>query len=134
MPFSLYRWTLLDRMQNSSVLDGLISYVLKTRENGCSLSLWVAERVAERRLLNDDGIAMGEDTWLELILAFVTPEERQILRVPARDQRAELGEDESYDVSTLQEALALCDPSNFKRFSQANCKDPVALRVVALDK
>ena len=75
--------------------------------------------MAERRLLNDDGIAMGEDTWLELILAFVTPEERQILRVPARDQRAELGEDESYDVSTLQEALALCDPNNFKRFSQA---------------
>jgi hypothetical protein len=108
-------------MQNSSTLDGLISYVLKPRENGCSLSLWVAERVAERRLLNDDGIAMGEDTWLELVLAFVTPEERKILRVPARDQRAELGEDDGYDVATLQEALALCDPNNFKRFSLANC-------------
>jgi hypothetical protein len=61
MPFSLYRTTLMDWMQNSSILDGLISYVLKPRENGCTLSLWVAERVAERRLLNDDGIAMGEE-------------------------------------------------------------------------
>ncbi len=41
-----------------------LSLMLKPRENGCALSLWVAERVAERRLLNDDGIAMGEDTWL----------------------------------------------------------------------
>jgi hypothetical protein len=77
MPFSLYRSTLLDRMQNSSVIDGLISYILKPRENNCTLSLWVAERVAERKLLNEDGIEMSEDTWLELILAFVTSEERQ---------------------------------------------------------
>jgi hypothetical protein len=71
MPFRIYRSTLLDRMQNSSVIDGLISYTLKHRENNCTLSLWVAERVAERRLLNEDGIEMGEDTWLELILSFV---------------------------------------------------------------
>jgi hypothetical protein len=56
--------------------------VLKPRENGCTLSLWVAERVAERRLLNEDGIEMGKDTWLKLILAFVTTDEKQILRVP----------------------------------------------------
>ena len=39
MAFSLYRSTLLDRMQNSSVIDGLISYILKPRENNCTLSL-----------------------------------------------------------------------------------------------
>ncbi len=55
MPLSEYQSLLLDRMQNSSVLDGLISYVLKPRENGCPLSLWTAERVAKRRLLQDDG-------------------------------------------------------------------------------
>jgi hypothetical protein len=120
MPFSLYRSTLLDRMQNSSVLDGLISYVLKPRENGCTLGLWVAERVAERRLLNEDGIEMGEDTWLELILAFVTADEKQILRVPARDQRMNLAADAEYTVATIQAALALCDPNNFKKFHQAN--------------
>jgi hypothetical protein len=94
----------------------------------------VAERVAERRLLNEDGIEMGEDTWLELILAFVTPEEKQTLRVPARDQRAENGDAAGYTVAALQAALALCDPNNFKKFHQANCLDPVAIRVIALDK
>jgi hypothetical protein len=132
MPFSLYRSTLLDRMQNSSVIDGLISYILKPRENNCTLGLWVAERVAERRLLNEDGIEMSEDTWLELILSFVTSEERQTLRVPARDQRVEFGENAGYGVGDLQRALAACDPNNFKRFRQNNCFDPVALRVIAL--
>jgi hypothetical protein len=134
MPFSLYRRTLLDRMQNSSVVDGLISYILKPRENNCTLSLWVAERVAERRLLGEDGIEMSEETWLELVLAFVTSEERQTLRVPARDQRARNGEHEGYDVAQLQQALSLCDPENFKRFRQANCTDPVAIRVIALER
>jgi hypothetical protein len=134
MPFSLYRSTLLDRMQNSSVVDGLISYILKPRENNCTLSLWVAERVAERRLLQEDGIEMSEDTWLELVLAFVTSEERQTLRVPARDQRARNGEHEGYDVAQLQEALAVCDSDNFKRFRQTNCTDPVAARVLSLDR
>jgi hypothetical protein len=96
--------------------------------------LWVAERVAERRLLNDDGIEMGEDTWLELVLAFVTSDERQTLRVPARDQCTEYGDAAGYDLAALQVALAACDPNNFKKFHQANCPDPVALRVVALDK
>jgi transposase InsO family protein len=98
------------------------------------LSLWVAERVAERRLLQEDGIEMSEDTWLELVLAFVTSEERQTLRVPARDQRARNGEHEGYDITQLQEALAVCDSENFKRFRQTNCTDPVAARVLSIDR
>jgi hypothetical protein len=87
MPWALYKSSLLERMQNSSTIDGLISFILlKPRDNGCSISLWVAERLAERRLLNDDGIEMSEDTWLELLLAFITNEEKQTLQVPARDQ------------------------------------------------
>jgi hypothetical protein len=125
MPFSSYK---------STILDSLLSYILKPRENNCTLSLWVAERVAERRLLGEDGIEMSEEAWLELVLAFVTSEERQTLRVPARDQRARGGEHEGYDVAQLQEALALCDSENFKRFRQANCADPVATRVVAIDR
>jgi hypothetical protein len=65
------RYLILDRMQNSSVLDSLVSYVLKPRENGCPLSQWVAERVAERKLLNEDGMIEMSNTCLELILAFV---------------------------------------------------------------
>jgi hypothetical protein len=56
MPWAVYRARILERMQNSSIIDGLLSYVLKPRENGCPVGLWVAERLAERRLLNKDGI------------------------------------------------------------------------------
>jgi hypothetical protein len=74
MPWAEYKATLLDRMKNSSTIDGLLSYVVKPRENGCPIGLWVAERVAERKLLNEDGIDMSEDTWLELTHSLVRHE------------------------------------------------------------
>ncbi len=64
----------------------------------------------------------------------MTSEERKTLRVPARDQRAEFGDNAGYSVAELQRASADCDPNNFKKFRQTNCFDPVALRVIALDK
>jgi hypothetical protein len=102
MPWSLYKITLLERMQNSSTIDGLISFILKPRDNGCPISLWVAERIAERRLLHDEGIEMSENTWLELLLAFVTNEEKQTLQVPAREQRAAFDNGAGYDFLALQ--------------------------------
>jgi hypothetical protein len=62
MALSLYKTAFLERMQNSSTIDGLISFILKPRDDECprSISLWVAERIVERRLLNDDGIEMPE--------------------------------------------------------------------------
>jgi hypothetical protein len=131
MPWAEYKTTLLDRMQNSSTIDGLLSYVIKPRENNCSIGLWVSERVAERRLLNEDGIDMSEETWLELTLAFITNEEKQTLQVPARNRRAEIVG--GYGVQQLQQSLTRFDPSTFKLFRQANCKDPVALRVIEID-
>jgi hypothetical protein len=127
-----YKSTLLDRMQNSSTIDGLLSYVIKPRENGCPIGLWVAERVSERKLLNEDGIDMSEDTWLELTLSFVTNEEKQTLQVPARERRAEV--ENGYGVQQLQQSLAQFDPITFKPFRQANCKDPVAIRVIEIDR
>jgi hypothetical protein len=88
--------------------------------------------MSERKLLNEDGIDMSEDTWLELTLAFVTNGEKQTLQVPALDRRAEL--EHGYGVPQLQQALAQFDPSTFKPFRQANCKDPVALRVIEIDR
>ena len=35
MPWSRYKSALLERMQNSSTIDGLISFILKPRDNGC---------------------------------------------------------------------------------------------------
>jgi hypothetical protein len=121
-------------MQNSSTIDGLISFILKPRDNGCPISLWVAERIAERRLLNEDGIDMSEDTWLELVLAFVTNEEKQTLQVPARDQRANFDEGAGYTINLLQQSLGRFDPATFKKFQQSHCHDPVAVRVVSLHK
>jgi hypothetical protein len=132
MPWAEYKSTLLDRMQNSSTIDGLLSYVVKLRENGCPIGLWVAERVAERKLLNEDGIDMSEDTWLELTLSFITNEKKQTLQVPARDRRPDVAG--GYGVAQLQQSLAQFDPSTFKPFRQANCRDPVALRVIDIDR
>jgi hypothetical protein len=119
-------------MQNSSVIDGLLSYVIKPRENGCPIGLWIAERIAERRLLNDDGIDMSEDTWLELVLAFVTNEEKQTLQVPARERRGEHDDGNGYTVLSLQGALARFDPATFRKFKQSFCQDPVTVRVVTI--
>jgi hypothetical protein len=134
MPGALYKSSLLERMQNSSTIDGLISFILKPRDNGCPIGLWTAERLAKRRLLNDDGIDMSEGTWLELLLAFVTNEEKQTLQVPARDQRAAFNEGAGYDVLALQRSLNRFDPNTFRKFQQAHCHDPVAARVLSLHR
>jgi hypothetical protein len=134
MPWLAYKNALLERMQNSSTIDGLISFILKPRDNNCPIGLWVAERIAERRLLNEDGIEMSEDTWLELVLAFVSNEEKQTLQVPARDQRAAYDMGAGYDVLTLQRALNRFDPATFRKFQQSHCHDPVAVRVVSLHR
>jgi hypothetical protein len=134
MPWAECKLTLLSRMQNSSTIDGLISFILKPREKGCPIGLWVAERIAERRLLNEDGIDMSEDTWLELVLAFLTNEEKQTLQVPARDQRAGFEGGNGYDVLSLQRSLLRFDPNTFRRFQQAQCHDQVAERVVSIFK
>jgi hypothetical protein len=146
MPWLVYRATILERMQNSSIIDGLLSYVIKPRENGCPIGLWVAERLAERRLLNDDGIEMlaerrllnddgiemSEDTWLELVLSFLTNEEKQTLQVPAREKRKAYDENRGYTVLSLQDTLARFDPMTFRKFKQGFCQDPVAVRVIHL--
>jgi hypothetical protein len=134
MPWVLYKSSLLERMQNSSTIDGLISFILKPRDNNCPISLWVAERLAERRLLNDDGIEMSEDTWLELVLAFVSNEEKQTLQIPARDQRRAFNDGEGYDIFALQRSLDRFDPNTFRKFQQSHCHDPVAVRVLALHR
>ncbi len=96
------------------------------------IGLWVAERVAERKLLNEDGIDMSEDTWLELTLSFVTNEEKQTLQVPARDRRPKI--EGGYGVAQLQRSLAQFNSSTFKPFRQTNCRDPVALRVIEIHR
>ncbi len=87
--------------------------------------------MAERKLLNDDGIDMSEETRLELTLSFFTNEEKQTLQVPAKDTRAKIVG--GYGVQQLQQSLTRFYPSTFKLFRQTNCKDPVALRVIEIN-
>jgi hypothetical protein len=85
-------------------------------------------------MLNDDGIEMLEDTWLKLLLAFVSNEEKQTLQVPAREQRAAFDDGAGYDVLALQRSLNRFDPATFRKFQQGHCHDPVALRVISLHR
>ncbi len=77
---------------------------------------------------------MSEDTWLELLLAFVTNEEKQTLQVPAREMRAAFDDGAGYDVMTLQASLGRFDPGTFRKFQQGHCHDPVAARVLSLHR
>ncbi len=77
---------------------------------------------------------MSEDTWLELLLAFVTNEEKQTLQIPAREHRAAFNDGEGYDVLALQQSLNRFDPNTFKKFQQSHCHDPVAVRVLSLHR
>ncbi len=62
---------------------------------------------------------MSEDTWLELLLAFITNEEKQTLQVLARDQRAAFNDGAGYDVLELQRSLGRFDPTMFNGSSRA---------------
>jgi hypothetical protein len=82
-----YKELLLARCVNSAQTEDLLSYILKPRDEGCPVGLWVAERMSEMKLLMDDGIKMNAKTWLAFTLAFVTAEERLALRVPVEADR-----------------------------------------------
>ena len=116
----------MDRLKDTSVADGLLSYLLRPREEGLALHLWVAERMSEREWLTADGVRMDSATWLAFTLAFITNEERQVLGVPSEAKR----KDQGYSLEDLKAALDKKDPSTFRYFRQVVCRDPVALRVV----
>ncbi len=77
---------------------------------------------------------MSEDTWLELVLAFVSNDEKQTLQIPARDQRQAFNDGEGYDILALQRSLDRFDPNTFRKFQQSHCHNPVAVRVLALHR
>jgi hypothetical protein len=128
-----FKELLLERCVNSVQTEDLLSYILKSRDEGCPVRLWVAERMSEMKLLMDDGIKMNDKTWLVFTLAFVTAEERLALRVPAESDR-EAYKGKGYSVEDLDKATGEIDARTLKRFRQNACSDPVATRVFQLDK
>ncbi len=57
-----YKELLLARCVNSAQTEDLLSYILKPRDEGCPVGLWVAERMSKMKLLMDDGIKMNAKT------------------------------------------------------------------------
>ena len=129
-----YKKKLLERMNNNSKSNELISYILKTREESLPATLWVAERRSERSLLEVDNIAMPEETWLSFTTAFLNNEERIALSVPADKDLAAHNQGNGYTMTDLEAALSTADADTFKMFRTSSIRDPVAKRLLRIQK
>ena len=129
-----YKRKLLERMNNNSKSNELISYILKTREESLPATLWVAERRSERSLLEIDEIQMPERTWLSFTTAFLNNEERIALNVPADKDLAAHNHGAGYTMTDLEAALATADADTFKTFRTSSIRDPVAKRLLRIQK
>jgi hypothetical protein len=134
MLYCEYKELFLSRTQNSEVTQDLLSYILKPREEGCPICLWAAERISESNLLTANGLTMSNQAWLAYTLAFITPNERQILHVPSLADRASYDNGRGYALADLEAAIGAVDVTTLKRFRQAACTDPVAIQILALVK
>jgi hypothetical protein len=112
--YSDYKELFLEQTQSSESTQDLISYILKPREEGCPIYLWAAERILE-------SLTMSDPAWLACTLAFITPEERQVLQVPSL-------------AADLETAFDVMDVTTIKRFRQAACTDPVAVQALGLNR
>ena len=124
----------LERTQNSELTQDLLSYILKPREEGCPIYLWAAERISESKLLTANGLAMSDQAWLAYTLAFITPDERQVLQVPSLAERAGYNHGNGYTLADLEAAISAMDVTTLKRFRQATCTDPVAVQILSLNR
>ena len=134
MLYSEYKDLFLNRTQNSELTQDLLSYILKPREDGCPIYLWAAERISESNLHTANGLTMSNQAWLAYTLAFITPDERQILHVPSLADRATYHHGRGYALSDLEAAIGAMDVTTLKRFRQSACNDPVAMQILALAK
>jgi hypothetical protein len=115
-------------LQRSELTQDLLSYILKPREEGCPIYLWTAERISESNLLTNNGLTMSDPAWLAYTLAFITPEERQILQIPSLADRVSYDNGRGYTLVDLETSINAMDVTTLKRFRQSACTDPVARR------
>jgi hypothetical protein len=134
LSYAEYKEQYLQRTQNSELTQDLLSFILKPREEGCPIYLWAAERISESNLLTANGLAMSDQAWLAYTLAFITPEERQILDVPSLAERALYDNGRGYTLADLEEAITVMDVTTLKRFRQNVCNDPVVIQILGLSK
>jgi hypothetical protein len=77
---------------------------------------------------------MSDQAWLAYTLAFITPDERQILQVPSLADRAGYDNGRGYTLTDLEVSIGAMDVTTLKKFRQASCSDPVAIQILALYK
>ena len=125
-----YRALLFNRLPDSTKSNDILDHFLKPREDALSVSLWAAERRAERSLLETDGIVLPECTWLEFVLCFVSAHEKQVLKVPGQKDMKTFNANAGYKMKDLETAISLTDPTTFQRFRQAHCTNDLARRIL----
>ena len=134
LSYNQYRTLFLARTQNSELTQDLLSYILKPREEGCPVYLWVSERMSESNLLTANGLNMSNQAWLAYTIAFITQEERLVLQVPSLQEREAYDGGRGYELPDLEAAISNLDATTLKTFRQSSCHDPVALQILKLDK
>ncbi len=77
---------------------------------------------------------MFDPAWLAYTLAFITPEEHQVLQIPSLADRAGYDNGRGYALADLETAINAMDVTTLKRFRQAACTDPVALQILGLTR
>ncbi len=134
LTYNEYKTLFLQRTQNSELTQDLQSYILKPREGGCPIYLWASERISESNLLTLNGLTTSDQAWLAYTLAFITPDERQILQVPSLADRAGYDNGRGYTLTDLEVSIDAMDVTTIKKFRQASCSDPVAIQILALNR
>ena len=128
LTYKQYKELYLQRTQNSELTQDLLSFILKPREEGCPIYLWAAERISESNLLTANGLAMSDPAWLAYTLAFITPEERQVLGIPSLAERANYDNGRGYVLADLEEAISAMDVTTLKRFRQTLALTPLPFK------
>jgi hypothetical protein len=77
---------------------------------------------------------MFDQSWLAYTLAFITPEERQVLQVPSLADRASYDDSRGYTLIDLGTSITAMDVTTLKKFRQSACNDPIALQILGLSK
>ena len=84
--------------------------------------------------MEKDGVTLPEKVWLAYVLCFIPSEERQLLEVPAEQDRDAFNGNVGYTMADLEASVKKVDPRTCKKFRQQWCTEPLAKRIIKLHK
>ena len=116
MKWQDYRTLIISLMRDSVESNDVLTFFLRVRDNLLFVALWVSERRSERSLLEKDGVTLPERVWLAHVSCFIPAEERQLLEVPAEQDRDAYDNNNGYTMTHLEAAAKKVDPRTCKKF------------------